>query len=103
MLPEYTVIIETGEKGYSAYIEELDGCVAAAQTEEGVNELILEAVQMHLEALHPGQEVGPLSWKGDLNGTERKITTAISLVRATDYEFRYTLADDSLSVQRVMS
>ena len=37
------------EVGYSAYLPELPGCVAAGETFEETKELIAEAVELHLE------------------------------------------------------
>ncbi|MBI4778287.1 type II toxin-antitoxin system HicB family antitoxin [Candidatus Desantisbacteria bacterium] len=47
----YMVVIEKGEKSYGAYIPDLPGCVAAAETKREVIELIQEAVEFHLEGL----------------------------------------------------
>ena len=48
---KYTVIIERGPRGFGAYVPDLPGCVAAAETEEEVRTLIAEAVPFHLEGL----------------------------------------------------
>ena len=47
----YTVIIEKTTDGYSAYAPDLPGCVAAADTSEEVQELIREAIMLHIESL----------------------------------------------------
>ena len=47
----YTVIIERGDASYGAYVPDLPGCVAVAETEAEVRELIGEAVAFHLEGL----------------------------------------------------
>ena len=39
------------EIGYSAYLPELPGCVAAGETFEETKELIAEAVRLHLELM----------------------------------------------------
>ena len=39
------------EVGYSAYLPELPGCVAAGETFEETKELIAEAVELHLELM----------------------------------------------------
>jgi predicted RNase H-like HicB family nuclease len=49
--PWYAVVIEQGENGYTAFVPDLPECVAAADTEEGVENLIREVVGSHLEAL----------------------------------------------------
>lgn len=47
----YTVVIEKGETSYGAYVPDLPGCVAVAETKEEVEALIGEAIQYHLEML----------------------------------------------------
>lgn len=47
----YVVIVEKGEHGYGAYVPDLPGCVAAAETKEEVLRLIREAIEFHLEGL----------------------------------------------------
>ncbi|MUL37483.1 type II toxin-antitoxin system HicB family antitoxin [Gloeocapsopsis dulcis] len=47
----YTVVIEKGETSYGAYVPDLPGCVAVAETTEEVEFLIKEAIQFHLEML----------------------------------------------------
>lgn len=48
---EYAIVIETGESGCSAYVPDLPGCVAAAETEEEVMTLIREAIEFHLDGM----------------------------------------------------
>jgi predicted RNase H-like HicB family nuclease len=47
----YTVILERGESGWSAYVPDLDGCVAAGQSRDEVLDLIREAIEFHIEGL----------------------------------------------------
>ncbi len=47
----YTIIIEKGESGYGAYVPDLPGCVAVAETREETAKLIKEAIEFHLEGL----------------------------------------------------
>ncbi|MBM3280028.1 MAG: type II toxin-antitoxin system HicB family antitoxin [Candidatus Handelsmanbacteria bacterium] len=47
----YVVIVEEGETSYGAYVPDLPGCVAAAETQEEVLRLIHEAIEFHLEGL----------------------------------------------------
>jgi predicted RNase H-like HicB family nuclease len=47
----YGVIIEKANGGYSAYVPDLPGCIAAAETLEETEQLIREAVQFHIEGL----------------------------------------------------
>ena len=48
---EYMVVIEQGEDGYGAYVPDLPGCVAAADTKDEVLALIQEAIVLHLELM----------------------------------------------------
>ena len=48
---KYGVVIEKGETSYGAYVPDLPGCVAAGETLEGVEQLIREAIQFHIEGL----------------------------------------------------
>lgn len=47
----YGVVIEKGESSYGAYVPDLPGCVAVGETLEEVEQLIREAVKLHLEGL----------------------------------------------------
>jgi predicted RNase H-like HicB family nuclease len=49
---KYAVIVEEGENSFGAYVPDLPGCVAAADTKEEVLELIQEAIEFHIEGLH---------------------------------------------------
>ena len=48
---EYSVVIEKTDNGYSAYVPDLPGCIAAGDTREETEELIRQAVVYYLEAL----------------------------------------------------
>ncbi|QDU87295.1 hypothetical protein Pla175_06540 [Pirellulimonas nuda] len=48
---KYTVIIEQGENSWGAYVPDLPGCIAAADTREGAIALIREAIEFHIEGL----------------------------------------------------
>jgi predicted RNase H-like HicB family nuclease len=48
---QYTVIIEKENKSYGAYVPDLPGCVAIAESESEVIELIREAIELHLESI----------------------------------------------------
>ena len=50
-MTRYTIIIEKGERNYSAYCPDLPGVVAAGVTEEETAELMKEAIEFHLEGL----------------------------------------------------
>ena len=47
----FTIVIEKGPHSYGAYVPDLPGCVAVAETKEEVKQLIREAVTFHLEAM----------------------------------------------------
>ena len=55
----YAVVIEKGGSGYGAFVPDLPGCVAVAETEEEVRRLIREAVELHIESLREGGEPVP--------------------------------------------
>ena len=55
----YTVVIEKTSSGNSAYVPDLPGCVAAADTRVEVEELIGEAILMHVDSLREHDEPIP--------------------------------------------
>lgn len=59
----YAVVYETGPGGgYSAYVPDLPGCVAAASTLEETRELIEEAIEFHIDGMRlHGETVLPPS------------------------------------------
>jgi predicted RNase H-like HicB family nuclease len=55
---EYLVVVEKGKSSYGAYVPDLPGCVAAADSRREVMKLIREAITLHIEALREsGQPV----------------------------------------------
>ena len=48
---KYTVVIERTDNGYSAYAPDLPGCIAAGDSVSEVEDLIREAIILHLESL----------------------------------------------------
>ena len=48
---QFVVIIEKGETSFGAYVPDLAGCIAAAETKEEVLRLIHEAIEFHVEGL----------------------------------------------------
>ena len=48
---KYLVIGEKSENGFGAYVPDLPGCVAAAETREEVVTLIQEAIEFHIDGL----------------------------------------------------
>jgi predicted RNase H-like HicB family nuclease len=54
----YAVVVERAENNFSAYVPDLSGCVAAAESQEEVLELIREAIDFHLEGMREaGDEI----------------------------------------------
>jgi predicted RNase H-like HicB family nuclease len=47
----YAVVIEQAEGNYSAYVPDLPGCIATGDSTDQVEQLIREAIQLHLEGL----------------------------------------------------
>ena len=47
----YAVVIEKGERNYSAYVPDLPGCVSVGDTLEQVKAGIREAIEFHLEGM----------------------------------------------------
>jgi predicted RNase H-like HicB family nuclease len=58
----YVVIIERGPTSYGAYVPDLPGCVAAAETLAEVQRLIREAIEFHIDGLREsGDPIPPAS------------------------------------------
>jgi len=56
---QYTVIVEKGENSYGAYVPDLPGCVAVAESESEVIELIKEAIELHIESMQEDRLIVP--------------------------------------------
>ena len=56
---EYLVVVEKGPSSYGAYVPDLPGCVAAAETRREVRKLIREGIQLHIRALRESGEPVP--------------------------------------------
>ena len=50
-MKQYTVIYEWAGKNYSAYVPDLPGCIACADTLDETEELMKEAVELYIETL----------------------------------------------------
>ena len=57
---QYLVVIEKGDSSYGAYVPDLPGCVAAAESEAEVRQLIREAIEFHIEGLREHGEPVPV-------------------------------------------
>ena len=47
----YAMIIETGERNYSAYLPDLPGCIATGESIEEVRKRMREAIELHLKGM----------------------------------------------------
>ncbi len=63
---KYVVVYERTENGWSAYVPDLPGCVAAGDTREEVEQLMREAIPLHIAALREDGEPVPQpeAWAG---------------------------------------
>ena len=48
---QFLVVIERGSSSYGAYVPDLPGCVAVAESQAEVEVLIREAIEFHIEGL----------------------------------------------------
>ncbi|MDE0485295.1 MAG: type II toxin-antitoxin system HicB family antitoxin [Candidatus Poribacteria bacterium] len=48
---EYLVVLEKSDSGFGAYLPDLPGCIAVAETLEETKELITEAVNLHIDRM----------------------------------------------------
>jgi predicted RNase H-like HicB family nuclease len=53
------VVVEEGENSFGAYVPDLPGCIAVAESRDEVLELIKEAIEFHLEGLRESGESIP--------------------------------------------
>ena len=56
---KYVIIYEKSSTGYSAYLPDLPGCVAAGRTFEETAKLMQGAIKMHLAAMRRDGEPIP--------------------------------------------
>ncbi len=56
---KYAVVIEKGETSYGAYVPDLPGCVAAAESREDVLRLIHGAIKFHIHGIKEDGEIVP--------------------------------------------
>jgi predicted RNase H-like HicB family nuclease len=56
---QYAVILERSATGYGAYAPDVLGCIAVAETEAEVTDLIREALEFHFESLREDGEPIP--------------------------------------------
>ncbi len=51
MTSKYLVVFEKAENGYSAYVPDMPGCVATAETLAKAEQLIREGLELHVEGI----------------------------------------------------
>lgn len=56
---KYAVVIDRINKGFSAYVPDLSGCVAATDTRGEVRELINEAIRLRIDSLREHGDPSP--------------------------------------------
>lgn len=47
----YAIVIEKGERNFSAYVPDLPGCIATGKTLDEVKKNMSEAIELHLQGL----------------------------------------------------
>lgn len=58
----YAVVLERGDRSWSAYVPDLPGCVATGESREAAEASIQTAIAMHLQGLRDdGADVPPPS------------------------------------------
>ena len=56
----YAVVIEKAGSGYSGYVPDLPGCVAAGASVASVRAALAEVIPFHLDGLRQGGQAVPL-------------------------------------------
>lgn len=59
MSQPYLVVIEHGERNFSAYVPDLPGCIATGATREQTVERMRVAIALHIEGLRADGEPVP--------------------------------------------
>ena len=55
----YAVIVEEGETSFGAYVPDLPGCVAVAESRAEVLRLIEEAIEFHIDGMQQDNQAIP--------------------------------------------
>ena len=58
-MSKYAVVIEKSPNGYGAYVPDLPGCVAVGETADEVEQLIQEAIELHIAAMREDGDAVP--------------------------------------------
>lgn len=63
---KYVVVYERTPSGWSAFVPDLPGCVAAGETRDEVAGLIRDAIALHIESLRESGDPVPApgAWTG---------------------------------------
>ncbi len=56
----YLIVIEPGERNYSAYVPDLPGCITTGKTYEEVQKNMVEAIRLHLKGMLEDHESIPV-------------------------------------------
>ena len=56
---KYAVVFEKSATGYAAYVPDLPGCITTGKTKEETEQLIREAIELHIESLREHGEPVP--------------------------------------------
>ena len=55
----YAIVLERTATGWSAYVPDIDGCIAAGDTQEETRHLIREALEIHLRSMREDGDAIP--------------------------------------------
>lgn len=56
---KYAIVLERTATGWSAYVPDLDGCIAAGDTQAETRQLIKEAMEIHLRSMREDGDAIP--------------------------------------------
>jgi predicted RNase H-like HicB family nuclease len=59
MVIEYVIVIEQEREAWGAYVPDLAGCVAAGHSRDEVEDLIAEAISLHIQSFREHGEPAP--------------------------------------------
>jgi predicted RNase H-like HicB family nuclease len=60
-MSRFLIIIEKGNRNYSAYVPDLPGCIATGRTLEEVKANMRQAIKMHIQGMIEDHEPIPVS------------------------------------------
>jgi predicted RNase H-like HicB family nuclease len=81
---QYVVVYEQTPNNWAAYVPDLPGCVAAGDTRQEVEELIRDAIALHLASLRDENEPVPQpgTWVGTIDIDEQHVASLVEGFRA---------------------